>query len=424
MRLDLKRALDFWVGRILLALLRAVDVAVGFVVRRNHAIHPVRRVLFAKFQGIGSLVICKPAIADLRFAFPEARFVFWGTPALAELAREMPEFDEILVLDDRNLLTACVSTMTALVKTWRTPIDWAFDLEVYSRLSSVLVTLTCARNRAGFALEQLRSRRVHTHLVYFNRYRYVGEAYARLLGQLTPGSTHDGHDYDFGSWNFALDPLPDVPRPYFVFNIHAGDLSLERRWPLTSFRYLIAGTLERWPKATAVLIGHGEREVYYSSLIERSERVLDLSGKLSMQETTRLMANADLVVSNDTGPLHLALATQAPVVGLFGPTRGDTYVPPHRPRTMVLQESIYCSPCVHHWEPPPCGGDNQCMKRLSPARVLAACEALLGLPASHRKDVEVDLAMHRESLGTSREDAPPTSPSRYYPGVVYSRPER
>jgi ADP-heptose:LPS heptosyltransferase len=163
--------------------------------------------------------------------------------------------------------------------------------------------------------------------------------------------------------------------------------------------------LERRPDATAILIGQGEAEVKYAAAVPRGERLVDLSGKLSLQETMRLLANAELVVTNDTGPLHLSLATDVPVVALFGPTRAETYVPPNRARTVTEQEPIYCSPCVHHWEPPPCGGDNQCMQRLTAGRVLAACESLLGLP---RANVE----------------APLTQLARYYPGVVYSRPQR
>jgi ADP-heptose:LPS heptosyltransferase len=405
MRLDRKRALDFWIGRPVLSALQVAARIVAFLLRRNHAVEPVRTVLLVKFQGLGSLVICKPAIANLRKTYPNAHFIFWGTPGLAALAREMPEFDEILVLDDRNLFVAFVSTMGALLRTWRRRIDWAFDLEVYSRLSSVLVTLTCARNRAGFALEVLRARRVHTHLVYFNRYRYVGEAYARLIGQMTPGA-RQAPTYDFGGWRFELSPLESVSKPYFVFNVHAGDLSLERRWPIDSFRFLIDALLERSPTASAVLIGHGAAEVRYAASIPPRDRLVDLSGKLSLRETMRLLANADLVVTNDTGPLHLALATTVPIVGLFGPTRGETYVPPGRPRTVILQESIYCSPCVHHWEPPPCGGDNQCMQRLSRARALAASESLLGwMPHANGVPEAANV-------------------SDYYPGLVYSRQQR
>jgi ADP-heptose:LPS heptosyltransferase len=206
----------------------------------------------------------------------------------------------------------------------------------------VLVTLSWGRNRTGFALEQLRSRRVHTHLIYFNRYGHVGEAYARIVGQLLPeGSVVDTNDY--GSWRFQLDPIPQIPRPYFLFNVHAGDLSLERRWPRESFRELIAELLRRRPDAVAVLIGHGKAEMAYTAPLRDSDRILDLSGKLSLTETYRAIANAELVVTNDSAPLHFALSSHVNLVGLFGPTRAETYIPPGRTNARDVHVPLYCS---------------------------------------------------------------------------------
>ncbi len=406
MRLETKRALDYYVGSPLLALLRVAARSLASLRRRDHAPQPIRSVLIVKFQGLGSLVLCKPALAELRRCHPESRILFWGTRAMQPLAEQMPEFDDVIVLDDRTLGRAVRSVLAALFRLWREPLDWAVDLEVYSRLSSVLVTLTCARNRTGFALEMMRSRRVHTHLVYFNRHRHLGEAYARIIGQLLPAD-RAVNALDYGSWRFDLSGLPAPPPPYFVFNIHAGDLALERRWPRESFSALIDELLRRRPDAAAVLIGYGSAEVAYSAGLPKSDRVIDMSGKLNLSETFRLIANAELMVTNDTAPLHFALSTRVKVVGLFGPTQAETYLPPGRPNTAAAHVPLYCSPCVHYWDEPPCNGDNQCMKRLSVSRVLAICCDLLGIlarPAAETVPV---------SAGAI--------PSTYYPGLVYKR---
>lgn len=409
MRLATKRALDFYVGRPVLSLLQAAAWMLGVILRRDHAIAPVRTILVAKFQGLGSLIIAKPAIAALRRHYPHARILFWGTPSMVPLAREMPEFDEILVLQDRSLPLAAASVISSLVRLWREGIDWAFDLETYSRLSSVLVTASLARNRTGFALEQLRSRRVHTHLVYFNRYTHIGESYTRLFGQLLP-PTHEIDPNDYGAWRFRLDELPSLSRPYFLFNIHAGDLSLERRWPRESFRELIGALLKRRPDAVAVLIGHGAREQQYTAPLADGNRIIDVSGALSFTETMRAIANAELVVTNDTAPLHMALSTHARLVALFGPTRAETYISPRRTGAASAQVHLYCSPCVHHWEPAPCNGDNQCMKRLSVAQVFAQCCNVLGLAPP--------------APGEVVSPTPPPEDNAYYPGLVYRRTGR
>ena len=100
MDLKLKRSLDYWLGRPLLACLNALAAVLGAILHRNHKIEPVQTALFVKFQGLGSLVIAKPALAAFRRNYPNAHCVFWGTATLGPLARQMPEFDEILLLDD------------------------------------------------------------------------------------------------------------------------------------------------------------------------------------------------------------------------------------------------------------------------------------------------------------------------------------
>jgi heptosyltransferase-2 len=159
-----------------------------------------------------------------------------------------------------------------------------------------------------------------------------------------------------------------------------------------------------------VLIGHGDAEAAYTAPLGSHERIIDLSGKLSLAETFRAIANAQLVVTNDSAPLHFALSSRVKLVGLFGPTRAETYVPLGRADVVGASVSLYCSPCVHHWEPPPCDGDNQCMKRLTVTQVLARCCELLDMapgPVRPGDDAANQLIQ-----------------SSYYPGLVYRRPNR
>jgi ADP-heptose:LPS heptosyltransferase len=241
--------------------------------------------------------------------------------------------------------------------------------------------------------------------VYFNRHKHLGEAYARMIGQLLPtGCEVDvGH---YGRWRFELSPLPAVARPYVVVNIHAGDLSLERRWPRESFKVLIDELLRLRPDQTVVLIGYGDEEAAYGAALGGRKGVVDLSGRLTLSETVRLIANAELVVTNDSAPLHFALSTRVKLVGLFGPTLAENYLPPGREGTAAAFVPLYCSPCVHYWEPAPCHGDNQCMKRLSVSQVLNRCCELLGIPPP---------ALPAEPVVHD------SSPSPYYPGHVYNR---
>lgn len=90
MNLKTKKRLDHLVGRPALALLNSLAWVLGRLLRIDHARLPVRTVVVAKFQGIGSLIMAKPALARLRRRHPSARIVFWGTPSTAALARLCP----------------------------------------------------------------------------------------------------------------------------------------------------------------------------------------------------------------------------------------------------------------------------------------------------------------------------------------------
>ena len=210
MNLRLKRAIDQYVGLPALVGLNLVALGLGLVLRRSHSTGPVRTVVVIKFQGMGSLILAKPAFNALRKSYPDARLIFWGTPSTCVLARSMPEFDEVLTLDDRGFVRAGLSMVRGIVRLARRRVDWTFDLEVYSKLSSILATLTCARNRAGFAVDSVRARRwSHTHLVFFNRYEFLGRAYGRLLGLVSP-ETEQAQD-DYGEWKTSLARLPELP---------------------------------------------------------------------------------------------------------------------------------------------------------------------------------------------------------------------
>ena len=109
------------------------------------------------------------------------------------------------------------------------------------------------------------------------------------------------------------------------------------------------------------------------------ERCVDLTGKISLPEMIEWIRVCDLMVTNDTGPMHVAAALRKPVVGLFGPT-DPRRTGPYGQTEHVLQLSLPCVPCMKsrcHYEKP-----LECLRALPVAAVLeavrnrfAACES-------------------------------------------------
>lgn len=165
-----------------------------------------------------------------------------------------------------------------------------------------------------------------------------------------------------------------------VMNPNASGQSHERRWPTASYAETARKLLDRHPNTRIVLIGLERDQPLAQSIlgqlpVRHSGRIINLAGKLSFSELHALLGTCDGYLGNDSGPLHLALLSGTPSVGLFGPTHPDLVLPSgYFPRSLILYEPHYCSPCLHHAAQLPCGGDNICMQSLSPSAVVNAME--------------------------------------------------
>jgi heptosyltransferase-2 len=105
--------------------------------------------------------------------------------------------------------------------------------------------------------------------------------------------------------------------------------------------------------------------------------VVDKLGVLSLSETVDALARVDLVISHDTGPMHLAQLVRAPLIALFGPTPPSQYVMPSDATTVIFGgEHLACRPCYDGKEFADCA-DNQCMSSISVEVVHATARTIL-----------------------------------------------
>src|SRR4051812_46343766 len=168
MHLRTQRSIDNYVGRLAIALLRPITVLLGVILRRDHRLTVGDEVVWMKLLGGGSLLLAMPMLLGFRRVHPNTRMVLITTRAVKPFAELMGVFDEYRVIDLRNAGTMATSSLKVLMQTLRA--DCIVDLEVHSRLTTVFATLTLARNRVSFWLEDIFWRRgLASHLVFFNR---------------------------------------------------------------------------------------------------------------------------------------------------------------------------------------------------------------------------------------------------------------
>jgi ADP-heptose:LPS heptosyltransferase len=160
--------------------------------------------------------------------------------------------------------------------------------------------------------------------------------------------------------------------PYILVNPNASDLLIERRWPERHMAQAVTQLAELGHNV--VLMGAKSEASFVQGLCDRvtasaRERVWNSAGLLSLSEAFALIEGASCVLSNDTGPMHMAFALGRPTVCLFGPVD-----PAHYgiggPNIVTFYAPVPCSPCVHEIDKPPCDGNNVCMQRLLPGPVV------------------------------------------------------
>lgn len=370
----------------------------GQILQRDHhvVLEQVHTIAVAKLLGMGSIIQATPMLNDLRRSFPGAKILFLTTKANKGLIERLGMIDEGIYVDDSNPTVLAATTAQAVAQLLARKVDLYFDLEVYSAGASVLSVLSGARNRVGFYRGSARFKKgIYTHLTVFNPRAPISAIYRQL--HLSVGG-HSSMDATYGpilvrkadeeSLHATLAKHAIALEPRFVVvNPNASDLLLERRWPMDKYVQLITQLTSRGEQV--VLVGAKSEASYVGKIMglltpAARARTIDTSAKLSLGELFALIKSAACVVTNDTGPMHFAIALDRPTVCLFGPVSPDHYGV-RKSNVETLYHAVYCSPCAHEIDTPPCAGVNVCMQLILVPEVLAAVNRqLAGKPAPVR----------------------------------------
>lgn len=163
----------------------------------------------------------------------------------------------------------------------------------------------------------------------------------------------------------------DLRRP-LVFLHPGASYGPAKRWSVLKFSEL-ASLLQKRKKASFIISGsNDEAQLAESVAMLMREKPVSLAGKTSLLRLASLISNADLFITNDSGPMHLANALHVPVVAIFGPT-DPTLTGPYQQPSAVVKKDVPCSPCSYR----ECPFDHRCMENIPIEEVFQACQKFL-----------------------------------------------
>ena len=281
----------------------------------------VRKIAVVRANGIGDYCFAVPALAALRAAYPQAEIVLLGKQWHYEFLRDRPgPIDRVVVIppyggvsaepgapEDREALARFFDAMRA------ERFDLALQLHGGGRYSNPFTRKLGARATAGLRTSDADPLDRNVPYVYFQpeilRYLEV----VSLIGAAPTGiePAVDVTARDIAEVE-ALGLPPGAP----LAVLHPGATDPRRRWPAEHFA-AIGGALARAGAHVAV-IGSGEERALAADVTARiAPPAIDLCGRLTLGGLAALLARSRVVVSNDSGPLHLAAAVGAATVGIF-----------------------------------------------------------------------------------------------------------
>ena len=303
---------------------------------------PPRRILIIKPSAIGDVVHTLPILNLLRKRWPETHIAWLVTPACAGLLEGHPQLSEVIYFDRRRFgrgwrNPASLFGLLSFQKSLRAEkFDLVIDLQGLFR-SGWLAWQTGAPVRVGFANAREFAPLFYTHTVRIGTLeQHAIERYLKVAAELGCAGKVEFSFHVTDQDRRHIDSLVNGAGRFAV--LLPGTNWPTKRWPVERFAGLVGLLKQRFDLET-VVAGSAEE-------VKLCNRVggVCVAGKTSLRQLVELLRRAQLVIANDSGPMHIAAAMGKPLVTLFGPTN-PVRTGPYRRDDAVLRVDIPCSPC-------------------------------------------------------------------------------
>lgn len=335
-----------------------------------------QRICLIKPSAFGDVIQTLPVLTALRDRFPQAEISWVINSGLSPLIDGHPHLTDWIPFHRRGGLSGWVTLLRTLR---RRRFDLVLDLQGLLRTAVMCVAsraplrlgLETAREQSHLSCHGLipdTSKQVPAHQRYWRVAEFLGFEGSKPSA-IVPVSDADSE--------WARTKLDDLPRP--IMGIHAGARWVTKRWPWEKYAEVATRGLNDWV-GSAVLLGSPDESDVSQRIARRlapdfGGRVLDLTGQTTLKQLAAVTAEIDFVVSNDSGPMHLADALGTPLVGVFTCTDPLRSGPPPGIHQLV-STNVECRAGYH--KKCPMAGERHlaCFGELDVDRVVAALDRL------------------------------------------------
>jgi ADP-heptose:LPS heptosyltransferase len=315
------------------------------------------RLIVFNLNWLGDILLSIPNLRTLRHHYKESHIACIIPKAYRDLFQGQTFIDEIIAHNDRS---------------------------PYQKIK-LIRHLRSQRWDIGFLFHRSKTRaRIFKWSGVRERIGYNTNRRSKLLTTAIPEPGHSLHKMDYLLQlmkNYGIEPVCDdysfvpsfqnihIPKPYVVF--HPGSNWEPKKWP-TDYYARLGDRLSQKYQTNIVITGvHSEKSLASALESQMKQKCVNLCGKTTLIELANILKNASLVVSGDTGPMHLAAAVGAPILPLYGPTSPELNGPRGKGVSRIIWENPGCLtyPCADKSCP-----HRHCLNDLLPEKVFQTIE--------------------------------------------------
>ncbi|MBI4527646.1 MAG: lipopolysaccharide heptosyltransferase II [Deltaproteobacteria bacterium] len=338
------------------------------------------KILVVQTSFLGDVVLTTPVFSEIRSRFPKAWLAVLCKPEAKPLLEGNPDINEIIVDDKRG-------TAKGLRGLWRKAADlrqrgFSVALSPHKSFRTALLLFAARipfrvgfRQSAGwFLYHSLAERDPDLHDVERNlsilKPLGVGtqSCHGALRVEVLPGA-RESVDRLFASLGIGDGRI--------TFGLNPGSVWPTKRWLPEGYAELMVSLKRKYSCDLCLFGGPGDQEI-----TDRIQRLsgnlgINLAGKLSLAELACAFEKCDLLITNDSGPMHIAVARQVPVVAIFCATTPSLGFYPYSSAAVVVEKNLPCRPCSSHGGRRCPLGTGDCMRLIKAEDVLKAVDRLL-----------------------------------------------
>jgi len=327
---------------------------------------PPAKILIIKPSALGDIVHTLPFLAALSTTFPAAEIHWVVARGLHTFLEGHPLINRLWIIDKERWkqLSRFRESIQEINSFRKGLANEHFDvsIDLSGLLRSGLITFAAgARYKLGFSDSDEGSPFFYTHTVEGGRQIHAIDRYLKLAALMGCNTAQVSHPMPPYPADTPL--LSSLPERFCVIAPSAGKEA--NRWPAERFGELAAGL----PLPSVVISSKADAGVVATVVTSSNGMAINLAGKTGLKELVALIARARFLISNDTGPMHIAAALGVPVFAIFGPAN-PVRTGPYGSIHTVIQEPLDCIPCYRqqpctHWT---------CMQDITVEKVRKAIE--------------------------------------------------